>query len=424
MVSKKLTNNLTFIAHKNDKALSVTIACFFRVGPHYETPKTLGITHLVEHLFFHRLDQYPQKELYSKLNRIGAVLNGSTYRGCVRFDLTVQARFIQEAVQIAAMLFSDFSWSAEEVEQAKRIVLNQISLSHFSYEEYMERLTFPTALYRRRIMGTPECVSSFSAEDVNKHKKKYFTCDNALLVVSGCFSNESLSYMENTFESIQNRGHCLAQKTELPKNAYCRNDKSIIIDSHDSAVADVSVSFDLEYRKTHPGTLLILRSIIGGGYGTRMQNILTEQYALTDAVEAALCFFDTYSKLRIEYRVNNKDLLLSLRLLFQGLQEIRDTVSEDDIAENILFYTDNYERNLLDTRFAALEIGWEQFYFQRLYDFSKIIDHNKKITVAELQDLAKNLLRKENLSLYVSVNLDVVRKKDIQLLYKELRQSL
>ena len=57
---------------------SACLGLYFPAGPVYETAQTLGISHLVEHLFFRLLPGLPQKQLYSDLAKLGAILRGKT----------------------------------------------------------------------------------------------------------------------------------------------------------------------------------------------------------------------------------------------------------------------------------------------------------------------------------------------------------
>ena len=61
----------------------VTIALFFKGGAAYERPDEIGIFHMIEHLFFRKLDDLDWKTLFFEVDKIGAVFNAATYRGFI-----------------------------------------------------------------------------------------------------------------------------------------------------------------------------------------------------------------------------------------------------------------------------------------------------------------------------------------------------
>ena len=60
-------NGLSLILDKNSNVSTVTYSIYFSVGSLYENEKNQGISHLVEHMFFRRLNKICQKDLYFKI---------------------------------------------------------------------------------------------------------------------------------------------------------------------------------------------------------------------------------------------------------------------------------------------------------------------------------------------------------------------
>ena len=71
-------SNLCTPSFARIRPCTVRVWACFPAGPVYETAQTLGISHLVEHLFFRLLPGLPQKQLYSDLAKLGATLRGKT----------------------------------------------------------------------------------------------------------------------------------------------------------------------------------------------------------------------------------------------------------------------------------------------------------------------------------------------------------
>ena len=80
-----LNNGLTVKHLKNEHLHSVNIGIYARKLPE----KICGIAHMTEHMFFRRLCDIPQRQLYFETDKIGATLNGATYADFICLDITV-----------------------------------------------------------------------------------------------------------------------------------------------------------------------------------------------------------------------------------------------------------------------------------------------------------------------------------------------
>lgn len=117
-----LNNSLTVKHIKNEHLHSVNIGIYARKLPE----KICGIAHMTEHMFFRRLCDIPQRQLYFETDKIGATLNGATYADFICLDITVSPSKIREAFLLISKVFKSFEWRPQEVEAEKRVVKRQI----------------------------------------------------------------------------------------------------------------------------------------------------------------------------------------------------------------------------------------------------------------------------------------------------------
>ncbi len=80
----KLENGLELIFAPNKSCHSVNIGLYFFGGAAHESKSRIRNTSFLEHMFFRRLSELSQAELYSSLNRIGATMRGVSYQNILR----------------------------------------------------------------------------------------------------------------------------------------------------------------------------------------------------------------------------------------------------------------------------------------------------------------------------------------------------
>ena len=113
--------------YKNANLHSVTIGLYIKAGLMYEKNGVFGISHLLEHLFFRRLSDLEQKELYFLTESIGADLKGITYRDCICFSMTVASKYFKDAMVIFEKFFDLYEWTDEDIAKEKKVHIERLS---------------------------------------------------------------------------------------------------------------------------------------------------------------------------------------------------------------------------------------------------------------------------------------------------------
>lgn len=93
-----LKNGLIVYYYPIKNAYSTSIGLYINIGARNETYEQSGISHVLEHLHFRRLEQLSQKELYLKMDKIGATLKASTHKELMRFYMKLRPNHFNVAI--------------------------------------------------------------------------------------------------------------------------------------------------------------------------------------------------------------------------------------------------------------------------------------------------------------------------------------
>lgn len=414
---KILKNNATLIYDANPDLHAVKISLFFKAGTYYETPKTYGISHLTEHLFFRRTGHLTQKELYRQTEIIGAYLRGRTFRDFVCFDLTVVPENVKSAVEILAMILQPFEWTEQEVSAEKQVVLRQIYNKNETFNEYQERLYFDCGKYSVPIMGDAKTVNEISCHAVNLWKQKYFVCDNACIVLTGAFSDSDLRYVIDTVEKVNNQGAKISDKTVRPKEIFSRKNDRII--SSNDTVSDFWITFDVDHTIGFTEAEMI-SDMLCRGDGSRLSYLLKDQLALTDYVDAALSLYHGFGAITLTFSVDNRVLEQALDLIFREIVDFKTQITETEFASTLPFYTTNLIMATDDLETLNFDYGWRDFILDE--DFS--VSRFPAITVQTVTAAANQILTAENMSIFVCNNSKILPKRRLRQILSDIRCRL
>ena len=134
-VQSKLYNGIETMAAQEQNLHSVCIGFYFKAGTLYETKKTNGISHLIEHLFFRKLADLSQIDLYNKMENIGTTLKAKTYNNFIGFDISVVPQYFHQAFDIIIKLLKPFTWEKNDIDKEKAVVLKQIDFKSMSFDD-------------------------------------------------------------------------------------------------------------------------------------------------------------------------------------------------------------------------------------------------------------------------------------------------
>ncbi len=410
---------------QNEALNSINIGFYFNCGIVYESLKNNGITHLVEHLFFRKLDNIKQKDLYFKMESIGSTLRAKTYANFVCFDMTISKKFFVPAVELMLMLLSDFEWSENDLKKELEVVRKQIEFnSSENFSSFVNRNYFKGTKLNKPIMGNMNSLNNLSLLEINNWKKTFFNSNNVCCVLTGGFSKENLKIFLEKLSLVKESSMPILKKQKItPKNFCKRNIHSDLIVETDWQISDISIIFDIN-KNINLFSANIISSILGEGVGSNLSLALREETALTDEIYSRIDRFRDINRLVIEYSTYNRDIEKSLRLVFLEIAKLKKKVTQNELLSSKVFFTDNQLFVFDSPRKCNFLYGWNNFVLQDETDIYNDIKQYEGITTNKILNSAKQIFVPENLSITITNNQDIYDYNKLNNLIQQLRSEL
>ncbi len=209
-----LKNGLQVILVKDENRSSVAINIWYKVGSAYDFPTKSGLAHLFEHMMFQGSENVAKEEHFRYIQETGGQLNASTSLDRTNYFETLPPN----ALELALWLESDrMGFLIPALNQTK--LTNQIEV--VSNERLQNYDNAPYGLSWELIMGnvfpenhpyhTPTIgylneIQSYTLDDVRSFFEKFYSPQNASLVIAGNFDEEkTFDLVKKYFEEIPNK---------------------------------------------------------------------------------------------------------------------------------------------------------------------------------------------------------------------------
>ena len=409
-----LGNGLSLILDRNDRVSTVTYAIYFAVGSIYESKRNQGISHLVEHMFFRRLNRLPQEEFYFRMESMAGTVGGTTSTQYTRFELTVISEYAAEAFELMKEFFADFCWTFEELEAEKRVVCREIE-QHGNGIDYLDYLQSGSAAFSRPIKGTAETVTALTLQEVNAWKRKFFSCDNACFVAVGNFDES----VERSFADCMSAVNPTAVRTPArkqfrPKNAFSRRiETDRWLPSIDGDTADVSLIFDIDLAENDLAAVRVAYDAFCCGNGSKLSFMLKDKYGLIYDMNPCLEIYGSYGRLFVGWSVQDKRLTDSLDIFFEQLRAFKQGITTREYLSSVGFSTVNAVKYRDDTCGLARQYGYFDFICGIPFSIEESVLRRETLTAEEVNATISSVFTPQNLFVYAATNRKHIRKKDL-----------
>jgi zinc protease len=190
VVHQKLSNGLTLLIKELHAAPVVAIDTWVKVGYFNEADDEVGISHVIEHMFFKGTKLRPRPDqIAAEVKALGGELNAGTYYDFTHYYFTLPAASFSRGLEIQSdALLNPLVDAAELARELEAIIQeSRRKLDNppaFAAEKLYE-LAFRTHRIRRWRMGQEEALRSFSREKLLEYFGRHYTPENIILSVAG-----------------------------------------------------------------------------------------------------------------------------------------------------------------------------------------------------------------------------------------------
>ncbi|MBA2339981.1 MAG: insulinase family protein [Pyrinomonadaceae bacterium] len=286
-----LPNGLRVILHEDQSVPVVAVNLWYHVGSKDEAQGRTGFAHLFEHMMFQGSKNYDD-DFFKPLQEAGGTLNGSTNSDRTNYWEVVPSNFLELAIFLEADRMGNLldAMTEEKLNNQRDVVKNE-KRQNYDNQPYglvsakiAETIYPPEHPYSWITIGSLDDLTKASLDDVKDFFRRFYTPNNASLVVAGNFQTEDARRLvEKHFGSVPRGPE--KQRIVLPQPQL---DGEIRLEMGDKvALSRIYIVWHTTPQMTADDAALdMLASVLAGGKSSRLYHSLVYESQIAQSITA------------------------------------------------------------------------------------------------------------------------------------------
>ncbi|MER8967411.1 insulinase family protein [Mesorhizobium sp. M0808] len=294
-----LDNGMEVVVIPDHRAPIVTHMVWYKIGSADEPPGKSGIAHFFEHLMFKATSNHAAGELDRAVAAIGGSDNAFTSYDYTAFHETVVPQALGEMMGFEADRMRNLILNDDVIKTERDVILEERrsridSNPQAVLDEEIDATLWQNQPYRIPVIGWMQEMEKLNRTDAMAFYNKYYTPNNAVLVVAGDVEPETVKALaEKTYSKVA-RGPDLPPRIR-PVEPEQNTRRTVTLTDGRVSVPSFTTQWVVpSYHTAKPGeaeALDVLSEILGGGNRSRLYQELVVRQGI--AAEAGAFFQGT-----------------------------------------------------------------------------------------------------------------------------------
>ena len=275
-----LDNGIRIVSHEMPDNRSVSLGIWVENGSRHESEAESGISHFIEHLLFKGTERRSAAQIAEEMDAVGGNLNAFTSKENTCYYAKVLDENLPLAIDLLSDIFLHSSFDAEEIERERSVILQEISQSEDTPDDYVHDL-FNLDFFKNHPIGWPICgrqetVTGFHRDDIVNFFKSRYRPERVVVAAAGNIRHAALvEEMAARLGSIR-RERETSQKT----GAETLPEMAAGVYPHVKSLEQVHLCLGMAgIHQTHPKRYVgyVLNTLFGGGMSSRLFQEIREK---------------------------------------------------------------------------------------------------------------------------------------------------
>jgi predicted Zn-dependent peptidase len=281
----RLPSGLTVVSERLTHCATVSLGVWIAAGARHEGEAEHGLSHLLEHMAFKGTGKRSARALAEEIEAVGGDINAATSIEYTCYTARVLGDDLPLAVDILSDILVDPLFEPEELQREKQVILQEIAAVNDTpddlvYDAFIAR-AFPGQPMGRPILGTPETVGGFTAEDLRRYLATHYAPSRMVVAAAGAVEHERLAALaEAAFAPFAGR----PAPAPAPAATYAGGETRLIDDHEQMHLVLGFPGVSFVGGANYP--LQIFAGLLGGGISSRLFQEVREERGLAYMIDA------------------------------------------------------------------------------------------------------------------------------------------
>jgi len=407
-----LDNGMKVLVKQDKRAPVAVIQVWYKIGTSYEHEGITGLSHALEHMMFKGTKKHKSGEFEKMVSAIGARNNAFTSQDYTAYYEVLAADKLEAAMEIEADRMRNLVFDPEEFKKEIEVVKEERrwrtdDKPSSLLREQFNAVAFLNSPYRAPVIGWMVDLEGMKVADAYDWYKKWYTPNNATLVVVGDVDPEKVTAMAKKYFSVHQSNPLpeVKLRTEVEQKGL-RN----IVLKLPAKLANLRMGFKTpgmisakqgKVEKWEPYALEVLANILDGGDSARFSKNLVRGKSIAAGAGAGYYGYGRMPNMLMITGTPAKDVEMSVlkKALLDEVEILKtELVSESELkrVKAQVIAGEVYERDSIQhmaTLIGSLEsVGLGHQYMD------EYVPGVLAVTAQQIQDVAKKYLFEERLT--------------------------
>jgi predicted Zn-dependent peptidase len=397
-----LKNGMRVIVAPMKGTRAMTLLVLIGTGSKYESRKTNGLAHFLEHMFFKGTKTHPKPgSISKKLDMLGAEYNAFTSAEETGYWVKADAAHFKTSLGFVADMLQDSLLKKEEIEKERGPVIEELKRRNDTptmlvWEEW-ETLLYGDQPAGWPTIGNEENIRSFTRDDFLRYWKEHYLASNAVVVMAGNTeaNGDAMGAIEAAFRTMP-KGNP-KQRVPIKDDMAVERLHIHTKDTDQSHLTIGGYGFSLVNEKDRlPAELLA--TIMGGYMSSRLWQAVREKRGLAYTVNAAHQAYTDAGYFVAYAGVPHNKLALTIKLILKEFERVR---AKGITKEELTRAKDNIRGKMAISLESSDEVaaflGAQELLLGKIESPEEILAKIERITHNDIKRVAEYLFAPRNM---------------------------
>lgn len=383
---------------------TITSIAFVKTGSRHEQRKENGISHVIEHMLFQGTKKRPDKvTIKRELDRVGAILNAYTSEDHTAYYVKADAQYLDLSLDILSDMYLSPLLRPAAIEKELRVVVEEIHMYKDTPQRQV-RDNFYQLLYQGNslgwsIAGPAKTVLSLRRKNLAEYLDRQYVAQNTVIVITGNINEkEAVKRIEKYFRRVR-RGKPSAFTPVMMKQDEPRIhiEYKKIDQAHLIIGARAYSAFD-----PRRYALDVLSAILGGYLSSRLFVSIRDNLGLAYYIGADSEYHEDIGSFSVHAGINLKKIDVGIAAIMKEFTKAASKpITQKEIDDAKSHIEGAFSLRLEASDNVAAGAGWSEVVTGAIETPEEYVKNIKKVTVADLRAVAKDIFKTEKLNLAI-----------------------
>jgi predicted Zn-dependent peptidase len=407
-----LDNGIRVVSHEMPDNRSVSLGIWVENGSRHESESENGISHFIEHLLFKGTERRSAAQIAEEMDAVGGVLNAFTSKEHTCYYAKVLDENLPLAIDLLTDIFLHSSFNAEEIERERSVILQEISQSEDTPDDYVHDL-FNLDFFKDHPIGRPICgrektVSAFQRQDIVNFFNLRYQPRRVVVSAAGNIRHSGL------IEEMTARLGAVAKGPNTDNGSILDGESPPAMANgvypHAKSLEQVHLCLGMAgIHQTHPKRYVgyVLNTLLGGGMSSRLFQEIREKRGKAYSVYSFSSSYKDIGYTGVYAGTSLEDTEEVVELIVKELKKITaGEVSAEELGRTQGQLVGSMMLGLESTDSWMSHIARNEIYFGKTVTTDEICQRVRAVTRDDVIELADALFRSDGMTLTLLGNFD------------------